>query len=596
MIRFLSILSALLLLFSNSSAQGPVLSYGDLLTISFEDLSDVVRRYPGMYPVDYGTMGSPLLIRPWKLNPWEVNVELDGIPQQRSYDGLYDYNLQPASELDTIRYSCFDGPGGGTIRMSSRALPVDSPYTELQIREGFYGYGTVDYAHAQRVYQSTTVEVTGRLVWYDGLRQDISRSRFERVRGRFGFSIGRGWRSELVYAGSNVEAQLLLAESDPYSEREEGILRLRKEDSLKTSLSPEVNFYLRQDRETWGSYFRARELTRGMTARTGLDIPYQRLTLKTSARLSSVDFPGLSQWKDLTAGFAIYDSVDASLFGLRVGGELRRESIWNGDTESKADLAGEVSGHVFLKRWNNLQLHGGAAYTEQLVPSAWQSGVYKISTRPLLIQAVFADTSMWYKYQNGYNPSSRLINRYLKTAGGLNWTKGRSLFDIQVLLLDRSGRYADFVETDTLVTIAEESNESFEPQAGLSVTASLPLYYGLRIDSWWFTQAERNDLSRAVDTRSYSRLYFERNFFKAPLTIRAHVSYEHIGKRREVSNYGSYVLGPDHLFGFRFSATIRGVTLIWGTENLGARYYNMLPGYLMIRKEEYFGVIWRLWL
>ena len=41
----------------------------DLWTLPYEDLSDLLRRYPGMYPLDYGTMGAPMLFRPWRLEP-----------------------------------------------------------------------------------------------------------------------------------------------------------------------------------------------------------------------------------------------------------------------------------------------------------------------------------------------------------------------------------------------------------------------------------------------------------------------------------------------------------------------------------------------
>jgi hypothetical protein len=44
------------------------------------------------------------------------------------------------------------------------------------------------------------------------------------------------------------------------------------------------------------------------------------------------------------------------------------------------------------------------------------------------------------------------------------------------------------------------------------------------------------------------------------------------------------------------SATVRGVTLIWGTENVLKVHYSFMPGYRMIAKEEYLAFIWRLWL
>jgi hypothetical protein len=92
------------------------------------------------------------------------------------------------------------------------------------------------------------------------------------------------------------------------------------------------------------------------------------------------------------------------------------------------------------------------------------------------------------------------------------------------------------------------------------------------------------------------RLYFERSFFTTPLIIRAHISDEYFGQRNAFSDVGEEILGPNNVVGFRISATIRGVTAVWGTENFFSEPYAILPGYKMIGKEEYLGFLVRLWL
>ncbi|MBL0060300.1 MAG: hypothetical protein IPP40_02090 [bacterium] len=114
------------------------------------------------------------------------------------------------------------------------------------------------------------------------------------------------------------------------------------------------------------------------------------------------------------------------------------------------------------------------------------------------------------------------------------------------------------------------------------------------MQSWSSIQCDKNGLSRALDTRSLSRLIYSQDFFKAPLHVDSYVAYELIGRHRAESDYGSKVLGPAHLVHFRIEGTIEGVTLIWGTENLTGQHYEYLPGYMLIRKEEYFGLKWTL--
>jgi hypothetical protein len=141
-------------------------------------------------------------------------------------------------------------------------------------------------------------------------------------------------------------------------------------------------------------------------------------------------------------------------------------------------------------------------------------------------------------------------------------------------------------------------NPNYEPAYGISGGAVVPLRYGLRIESWWFAQSDNGDIASFADARGWTRLYFERAFFKSPLTIRSHISYEHIGRRTAFSDRfpNGVDIGPNHLLGFRVSATIKGVTIIWGTENILKDHYSLMPGYPMIGKEEYLGFIWRLWM
>lgn len=121
--------------------------------------------------------------------------------------------------------------------------------------------------------------------------------------------------------------------------------------------------------------------------------------------------------------------------------------------------------------------------------------------------------------------------------------------------------------------------------------ALLPM---LRLQSQTSIAVDIDEISRALDTRSYSRLLFTKDYFKAPLRITSYVAYEHIGKHRAESDIREEVIGPAHLVHFRVEAGIHGVTMVWGLENLTGQHYEYLPGYMLIRKEEYFGVKWTL--
>ena len=71
------IVTVLMAVTSLCVAQGPRFSQEDFQTFPFEDFSDVLRRFPGMYPLDYGTLGSPIIMWPWQQHPWLVSFEKD---------------------------------------------------------------------------------------------------------------------------------------------------------------------------------------------------------------------------------------------------------------------------------------------------------------------------------------------------------------------------------------------------------------------------------------------------------------------------------------------------------------------------------------
>lgn len=592
----IALFSLAIMLAAAAWGQGPVFRQTDLWTLPYEDVSDLLRRYPGMYPMDYGTIGQPVLFRPWNLNPWEFRVVRDGIPQNRNFDGLYDPNLEPASELDTIRYDYLGNGGAGRFFVTTRHLPADTPYTEVHIREGFYGYGTVDFAQGERIHKSATLELTGRLVFYNGMR-DSSAARFRRLRGRFGMDIGSRWRGEVTYAGSVVNTQTPLNSLGFYTERYDGMFAIAEKDSQRTTLSPSLKLYARQDREKWGNPFNAREFTKGSVLEAHAALADQQFTFRQSNALSTINFPGFRERYELWVELHASDSIALAPGSVTASGSLRRESNWGIGLASESKLLSDLGAEFESMPLYNFVLHGGTQYTEDLAPLAWRFGEYPLSQRPLLSAPEFRNTSLQFTPAPGTPIQGK--DRYWKSDVGVRWNANGSYADVTAMALSQPGHFRNQFQTSTqfnsvyldYVNVPKDTT-----QLGLCVNGSIPLKFGLRLEGSWFGQMSAKDLSHYVDSRGYLRLYFEHSFFTTPLIIRAHISDEFFGQRYAFSDLGAGYLGPNNVVGIRISATIRGVTAIWGTENFFNQRYYVLPGYKMIGKEEYLGFIVRLWL
>lgn len=602
--RRVFIILAALLTAAACFAQGPVLRAPELLTYAYEDCGDILRLYPGMYALDYGTLGAPLVFRPWGGRPWEWDVTRDGIPQTRRYDGQCDANLQPVSELEQARLDFLHGAGVGTFSLTTRTLPADTPYTELQIREGFYGYGTVDFAHGQRVYRSTTLEITGRLGWYNGrrteqlssgLERSASAARLNRLRGRAGFDIGPRWRGELTYAGSRLDAEFIANDAGQYTEREEGILRVRPADSAQTRIRPELNVFLRQDREKWESEFRAREASGGYAISARIPLARQTLMMSQTTMAAEINFPGMDRRRELIAGAAVTDSINFEPLHIVLRGAVQREGGWRHDTETDHIWLTEGGATVALHATARLTPYAGASYAERAVPVAWRAGTYRLAARPVIFAPEFADNQRTYRA--AADPHTPMVDRFFKSMLGARWMQQELEIDAAVLNIARPGEQRSHFETagDT-IRLAYGNSGANHDDLGLAAVVRVPLGYGLRLESQWFEQYADADFARRTERRGFSRVYFEREFFQSPLIVRSHLSHEHIGRRWGFSDRGQGYLNAANVWGLRISATIRGVSLIWGTENLFKQRYQMMPGYWMIGKEEYLAFQWRLLL
>ncbi len=600
MIRISNFLFASMLLPSLLFAQE--LTYERMSVYAYEDMSDWLRRFPGMYPMDYGVAGVPVLFRPWGLNPWYVGVERDGIPWNRVNDGLYDSNLDSPEGMESVAFSTNSLDPLGTIRFITRSLPTDSATTEVRLREGYYGFGRVDFAHAQKISDRVSAEGRGRLFWYDGLRasgsQTYSKARFYSLSGKLNFAINERWQSKLEYGGSNVDAQSptpafldsVATRPQIYSEREYGTARL---EMRADQVEFDFGLHARQDRETRESegtkLFGLRERFWYGFAEGRVASDKGAISGRVAGESAEFSFPGSAERNE--NALALIGTLSYDLDFVKVDGRILYRTRIGDNTERETDLNDEaLSATVESFRLAGFALKGEGAYGQKAVPQFWRYAEFSAQNRPLLVSDEFASNSYYGGKWEGFEADQNFMSELDTWAAGVNWQRGSG-----GAALKWRGVYGGNVwfltENDsTYLYSSSKEDEWFGPE----FTCDIPLTNYVRMQSWSSLQCDKNGMSRALDTRSFSRLIYSQDFFKAPLHVESYVAYELIGRHRAESDYGSKVLGPAHLIHFRIEGTIEGVTLIWGTENLTGQHYEYLPGYMLIRKEEYFGLKWTL--
>jgi hypothetical protein len=575
----------LLLVLCSSSAMAqsvlPGFTQHEMNSYNHEDLSDILRLLPGMYPEDLGTFGAPLFFRPWGLWPGELRYTLDGLPLERRYDGLWDPGLLPISEIDSVIYesSPLDGvfPGAaGRIEFVTRDLPVDSPRSEVHMREGYYGYGTVDFAHAQPLYRKLTLQLTGRLGWYDGMRPQTG-SRLTHIRGKLGFHPARSWRLEAACSGIKSHSDSELNGNGETSERTEGQLAFLPTDSMSSSFRPSVRIFLREDKERWGMPWSVRDFSGGGLFNVSMRRFGHHLQSTGLARLSSRGFPDGTKLDSHDIELGVSDSTGIeSILGVEFGGGLRLEEGWDAPA-TRYGIGG------YLPVTKSSVLFGRFQRLESFPAPLWLDGSYPLSERPLFLSpslALLGDSLV-------ASPKQKESSTQIES--GIFADLRRVKVRIAAVRISTENEFTPW-------TSASHPTPSADSRWGGALEGRMALRRDLFLETRWsWLWLSESDLQSPDELRGFSRLYFDEFFFKAPLHIQASISHTYLGRRRAFGTEGIEILEPVHLVGFRVAAQIRHFRIFWGTENIGAKHYEYVPGFLMIRKEEYWGFDWTFW-
>ncbi len=577
----LIILSFLLTSSLMAQSVGSAMNAYEMESYNVEDLSDILRLFPGMYPQDMGTIGAPLYFRPWNLWPSQMRYTLDGLPLERSYDGLWDPNLLPVSLIDSIVYRSLPTGGlfpgaAGRLDLVTRDMPVDSPYSEIRLREGYYKYGTVDFAHGQRVHKTLSLQVLGRLGWYDGMREQTA-SRLTRFRAKLSFRPAQNWKVDGIFWRGKSRTDSELREPGQTLERTEGQLALTMTDSATSAFRPTLRFFLREDKERWGDTWQVRDLSGGALVSCHLKLPGQRLQTTGFGKFSELHLPADNTQNTHDIELTLADSIDiAGMFGIELGSGAHFGKEWNSPA-----MRYNARGYVPITKM--LTAFAGYQMLEQYPAPLWIYGGYPLAQRPLLITPALS------------NLADSLVGCLLeketisKVEAGLSAKLSRLNLSLSALKIETENRFEPWTSTYS-------PDASDNSRWGGAFEGQLALTGGLSLDTRWsllFT--DENDSYELAENRGLSRLNFDRRFFEAPLHVRASLSHLYLGKRTAFSHLGLQEYDPSHLFGIRISARIGGFRLFWGTENIGAKRYEYVPGYLMIRKEEYWGFAWTFW-
>ncbi len=153
----------------DDSLASPVFQFSDLLRLNYNGLADVFRTDPGMQGFDFLEMGLPRFVSALHLWPQQTRFVLDDLVLNDPLTGMFNTRLLYPDALQRVviagRTLSARSPrlpqAAGTVRLESRELNPEKPYTRIMYREGDFGYTDLDITFAERLGQNTLLRLGG---------------------------------------------------------------------------------------------------------------------------------------------------------------------------------------------------------------------------------------------------------------------------------------------------------------------------------------------------------------------------------------------------------------------------------------------------
>lgn len=548
-----------------------VLSAEDLADFDHEEFGDWIAVMPGVYPLDHAGFASAYRGLMLGLPPSAIQLNFRGRPVEDQLLGAPEIGWIPPEALSKTVFTPLplESPGARVDAVLRSMDPVP-PSSRIAVRDGYYGLGTVDFDLVQKITPAVVLNGGGRVATYNG-RLPHSEGYGLNLRSEIAFQAGQAWTGWCGIMQNKLNSQVAFSEISHNRDRYEADVALQ-------SKSLAANLYGIQQRETYGGeganawdeiglICRWDRTINSFRGKVEVRISDARWRLK-GLSWSNTAFGGLSatlNWNPLgmlqAAGYAGLNLSDDFAperhLGLRLEALIsNRASIFVGTSqhqrrpsrfEAWADF--EPGTHYLpydpvLYQNPDLDIMGKRSLSNETYTTIFAGAKAQTKAVAGSLTGFWrrSDDLIAWRVENGVLRSYNA--RREETRGALGWIR---VVPFSLLELGATGSY---------VPKRSGENRLFPEAMG---------------HAW---------------------AQYRHKFFKDQLELRWRVWEDYWGKRQAPVPDGWETLGDAFVFSARISAYLLGAHLFWGVNNILHRDYELFPGYLMMHKEEVWGISW----
>jgi len=540
-----------------------------LLEFDKEEFGDWVRLLPGYYPLDragYASADRGLMLGAFPT----MELYFRGRRLEDHLLGAPELGWVPPEALASVTFAPLPlGAPGAQIVTDLLLLDPTPPASRISVRDGFYGLGTVDFDLTQKITPAVTLNGGGRVATFGG-----------RLPNNEGY--GLNLRAETVFETSpglwgwggvmqnRLNSQVPFTEVDHNRVRYDGDLALNWRGLTG-------HLYGFQQRETYGpgndAWHEGGLILRGRRQYAGVDA-----ALEARAALARWRLKGQA-WSNTSFGGARADlqyrpvrwlAAQAHL-GLELSDEFAPAAKLGASLEAPADrpvrlFAAAARHQRFPSRF---ELQADYAPGEHFLP--YDPAFYQFPELAILGQPGLTNET-YTTAQAGVRLESAALRSSV------------ALFRQQV---DDPIRWR--AEGDGL----RAYNAAQEERDGVLGWAQLFLPYRLEFGatgSWVPRDEEEQSLYPEVIAHAWGQ--YSQPLFENHLVMRLRVWEDYWGVRQFPVPGGWDEEAGDFILSARISASLLGVHLFWGVNNILDRKYELVPGLPLMHKEEVWGVVW----
>jgi hypothetical protein len=556
-----------------------------ILEPEVEDVSDVVRYFPDTYPFDMATFGAYSGVSIDGQTPRRSEYVLDGRSLNERRNGMVDLNEITPEEIEQLSdepHPSWSEPAatGGTIGFRSYLPMADVPFSRIDVRAGYYGFTTVDYHVAQKLYKNWYTNLVGQ-VGYFGERGPNTDAESVHFRGHITHKPTPLWSGRLSYYHYRSKNTIPYPASHHKTVRNDLIL------SVARRLHP--NSESRLELQTWVTDIRHNDqnILREIEQRVGSD-------LRIIAPVCSIG----SIWAGVFGeAWEIQSDNDPSKddreFRFTGGAEVPIASIVDFQTSALMSLyssgisepAGSASLSFRPEHW--IRLRGTGEWTFRAPSYFEQFGHGRLDIREDLVEPF-----LLYSHLDTLIAAMELDPERSQTFSGamdllLPWSL-RLTFGVYRKELTNPILFHEIED----IYVQAFNGERTKWQGGY-IAGQWAIWDSLELAGRLSFDDAIDDPSHYVpDESGWGTITYRRTLFHGDLRLIGRVEGLYWGERILTRNLRIDTAPRASVINFRISATIRDFTIFWGMNNVYSEKYQLLGGFPLIHREEIYGVRW----